>query len=80
MSEGRESPNGWDWKMILPSWMKKGRGNVNLTGITVHKLREANKRGIEVTASANGQGQVTGEVNKVVVESNAPSSPPLDAE
>lgn len=56
--------------------MRKGRENVNLTGITVHKLREANERGIEIQASANGQGQVTGTVDKIVIDDDQTTSTP----
>lgn len=68
MSEGEKSPLSWNWRPKWFRWMREGRENVNLTGVTLDKLREANKRGIEVEASANGQGQVTGTVNKIVID------------
>jgi hypothetical protein len=36
MSEGRESPKNWSWKMILPSWMRRGR-RANITDVTLEK-------------------------------------------
>ena len=77
MSESGESNNGWNWKMILPDWMRRGRERVNLTGIPVEKLQKAHEeRGIEVDTTASEPGNRTATVTKVAIKGDGPLTPP----
>lgn len=71
MSESGESPKDWDWKMYLPDWLRKGRGEVNLTNVPARKLQTAyEERGLEVDTTESEPGKRTATVNKVVVKGN----------
>lgn len=55
------------WEVLLPDWVRRGK-QADLTNISVGKLQDAAKRGIQIDEVNVENGRVTARVNKIVIK------------
>lgn len=68
MSEDNSERPQKVWKVTNPSLYRKGRTNVNLTGVSVNKLYEAAKRGIRIDKIKLVSGEIKADIDKIVIQ------------
>lgn len=63
-----EDGEGKFWKVFIPSWLQRGKREVDLTNVPVEKLQKAAEKGYRVDVTDSQPGKTRGFLHKIIVK------------